>query len=115
MKNERQTTDYFKDILYAMDKVGEFTGDLTYWQFIEDEKTQFAVIRAIEVIGEATKNIPESIKTEYPSIPWRNIAGMRDKMIHAYFGIDMDILWKTATEEIPQIEPQIMQILHKIE
>lgn len=114
MKRDRQTTDYLNDILYAMSKVDEFTSGLTYEQFTEDEKTQFAVIRAIEVIGEATKNIPDPIKTNYTSIPWRNISGMRDKLIHAYFGVDMEILWKTATKEIPIIEPQIKQILDEI-
>lgn len=115
MKNERQTTDHIQDILYAMKKVDEFTNGLTYDQFIEDEKTQFAVIRAIEVIGEATKNVPDSIKNTYPSIPWRSIAVMRDKLIHAYFGIDMEILWKTATEEVPEIEPKIRTILRNID
>jgi uncharacterized protein with HEPN domain len=114
MKKERQTTGYLNDILYAISKVDEFTGGLTYEQFIEDEKTQFAVIRAIEVIGEATKNIPDIIKASHTSVPWRNISGMRDKLIHAYFGIDMDILWKTVTKEVPVIEPKIRQILDEL-
>lgn len=114
MKKGRQSTDYVNDILYAIRKIDEFTNGLTYEEFLEDEKTQFAVIRAIEVIGEATKNIPDSVKANYTSIPWRNISGMRDKLIHAYFGIDMDILWKTATEEIPVIEPKIKQIADEL-
>ncbi|AFV24469.1 hypothetical protein Mpsy_2265 [Methanolobus psychrophilus R15] len=115
MKNERKATDYLQDMLYAIKKVDDFTSDLTYDQFVEDEKTQFAVIRAIEVIGEAAKNIPDPIKNKHPSIPWRNIAGMRDKLIHAYFGIDMEILWKAATIEVPKIEPKIRKIFDSLE
>lgn len=114
MKKGRQTTDYLNDILYAISKLDDFIQGLTYEQFMEDEKTQFAVIRAIEVIGEATKNIPDSIKANHTSVPWRNISGMRDKLIHAYFGIDMDILWKTVTKEVPTIEPKIRQMLEEL-
>ena len=114
MKKERQTTDHLNDILYAISKVDEFIGGLTYEQFLEDEKTQFAVIRAIEVMGEATKNIPDPFKASHSSVPWRNISGMRDKLIHAYFGIDMDILWKTVTKEVPVIEPKIRQMLDEL-
>ncbi|MDP2215785.1 MAG: DUF86 domain-containing protein [Methanolobus sp.] len=115
MKNERKATDYLQDILYAIKKVDDFTSDLTYDQFVEDEKTQFAVIRAIEVIGEAAKNIPDPVKNKHLSIPWRNITGMRDKLIHAYFGVDMEILWKAATIEVPGIEPKIRKILDSLE
>ena len=75
-----------------------------YDEFVCDRKTVNAVVRSIEIIGEATKNIPESLKNKHPQIPWKKMSGMRDKLIHEYFGIDISILWEVATKEIPIIE-----------
>ncbi len=82
---KREIGDYIQDISDAMNKAMEFVEGMEYEDFICDDKTIFAVIRAIEVIGEAVKNIPEDVKKDYPEIPWREMAGMRDKLI-------MDIL-----------------------
>jgi uncharacterized protein with HEPN domain len=73
------------------------------------------VIRAIEVIGEAVKNIPDDVKKRYPDIPWRNIAGMRDKLIHGYFGVDLKRVWKTITKEIPPLKPIFEKMLTDFE
>jgi uncharacterized protein with HEPN domain len=87
---------------------------MTLEEFKQDKKTIFAVTRAIEIIGEATKQIPSTIREEYPQIPWRSIAGMRDKMIHQYFGINLQVLWDTVEQDLPPLKPTIKEILNEI-
>jgi len=88
---------------------------MTFKDFKDDDKTIFAVIRALEVIGEASKKIPKSIRNKYPQIPWREITGMRDKLIHEYFGVNLKVVWDTVKKDIPHIKPLINEILKKME
>jgi uncharacterized protein with HEPN domain len=82
---------------------------------LKDEKTQYAVIRAIEIIGEASKKRPKSLKNKYSTIPWREISGMRDKLIHDYFGVNQKVIWKTVKEDLPVLKKQIIGILNENE
>jgi len=107
----REYLDYVQDILDSINDAGKFVEGMTFDNFMYDKKTTNAVIRNIEVIGEATKNIPETIRKKYPSIPWKKMAGMRDKLIHEYSGVDIETVWKTATEDLFQIRPLIKQLL----
>lgn len=112
---KRDAADYLKDILEAIDEVETFIDDLTYDEFIKDRKTLNAVVRSIEVIGEATKNIPESLRARYKELPWREMAGMRDKLIHGYFGIDTETICKAAKTNIPALKQPIQKILKEQE
>jgi uncharacterized protein with HEPN domain len=106
---------YIKDILQNMEDAEMFISGQTYDDFVLDKKTVNAVIRSIEVIGEAAKNIPEGIPEKYPTIPWKEMAGMRDKVIHFYFGVDLELVWISVKESIPSIRPLLEDILQELE
>ncbi len=108
---EREYKDYLNDILEDMGKAQSFIGNMNYESFIKDDKTIFAVIRALEVIGEASKRVPENIKNLNPDIPWKDMSGMRDVLIHDYFGVDYETVWATVKEKIPEILPSIKNLL----
>lgn len=108
---KREYGDYIEDILDAMNKVSKFTENMNFDEFSKDDKTVFAVVRGLEIIGEAVKNIPEEIEKKYPEIPWKNIAGMRNKLIHEYFGVKLEIVWDTVKKEIPEIKPEFQKIM----
>lgn len=84
---------------------------MTYEQFLRDTKTQDAVIRNLEILGEATKGLSAQLREQYPSMPWKGMAGIRDRLIHHYFGVNLDIVWGIVTMELPTLESQIGEIL----
>lgn len=104
---------YLKDIIIACGNILSYKEGFDFNKFLKDGKTQDAVVRNIEIIGEAVKNISEELKEKYPEIEWRGIAKTRDKLIHAYFGIDLDIIWDIINVDIPQLKNQIEEVLHK--
>jgi uncharacterized protein with HEPN domain len=108
---QRDIRDYLQDILNSIDLAGAFIANMTFNEFQSDAKTTFAVIRALEIIGEATKNIPVPTREQYPEIPWKGFTGMRDKLIHAYFGVNLEVVWDTILQDLPQLRPVINQIL----
>ena len=111
----RNITLHLKDIIKFMDRAQNHVDSMDRESFLNDFKTGDAVIRCIEVIGEATKNVPESVRAQYPLIPWRDMAGMRDKLIHGYFAVDMENVWLAVTEDIPRLKPQIQEVLADVE
>lgn len=111
MSKKRRNKDFIGDIWEAMDMIGLYTKGLTYRKFLEDRKTQDAVVRNFEVIGEATKSIPGDFKTRRPEVPWKTLAGLRDKLIHFYFGIDYKIVWDIIKKELPKLKRQIEDLL----
>ncbi|MBI1742850.1 DUF86 domain-containing protein [Candidatus Acetothermia bacterium] len=106
---------YIDDILEATHKIEEYTRNLTYEQFSKDYKTIDAVIRNFTIIGEAAKHIPSSIRKKYRDIPWKDMAGMRDILVHEYFGVRVDIVWETIKKRLPQLQPLIESMLRQID
>ena len=103
---------YLQDIAESCEKVLRFTADLTLSELIQDEKTYDAVVRNLEIIGEAAKHISQDIRKQLPDIEWRKIAGMRDMLAHAYFGIDNDILWDVVQNKVIQLHKSISAFLN---
>lgn len=112
---QRQIQDYLQDILDAVSAIEQFTDGVTFEDFSQNLEKTFAVSRAIEIIGEAVKKIPPSIRDQYADIPWRDIAGMRDKLIYNYFNTDVEILWQAVIEDVPQLKIMISKILGDIQ
>ena len=108
---KREYHEYLLDIFHAIENIEKFIQEVSKNDFETDEKTIFAVIRALEIIGEAAKKIPLTIKINYKKVPWKEMAGMRDKLIHEYFGVNVKVVWKTVKEEIPRLKPLIKNIL----
>ncbi len=103
------------DIIESIEKIEKFTKNMTYEVFQNDDKTIFAVIRGLEIIGEASKKIPSTIRKNYPAIPWKLMSGMRDKLIHDYFGVNIKVIWQTAIEDVPPLKQSIKNILIDLE
>jgi uncharacterized protein with HEPN domain len=111
----RNVLVYIKDILQNMRDAEQFIQGMTYEQFVADKKTVNAILRSIEVIGEAAKRVPDDVRAQYPQIPWKEMAGMRDKVIHLYFSVDNETVWLVVKEHIPSLQPLIEQIVRDLE
>lgn len=111
MNAPRLCGDYVRDMLDAVQKAMAFVAQMTFAEFEDDEKTVFAVVRALEVAGEAAKSVPEETRQRFPRIPWRDLTGMRDKLIHGYFGVSKEIVWRTVTGDLPRLPPLLTEML----
>ena len=103
------------DALEYCEKTQRFVADISYEEFLEDEKTFLAVTRALEIIGEALKNIPERIKSKFPQVPWREIVGFRNTVAHVYFGVDPKIVWNAAKEDVKYLKTLINSIIEDLD
>ena len=111
MSRLRRDSDYLADLHEAVRRIVAYTAELSYEQFLSDLKTQDAVIRNLQVMGEAAKKLSPVVRRAHPGIPWKQMAGMRDRIVHEYFGVNYDIVWTVARDELPSLLPQIVAIL----
>jgi len=109
--SERSDLDYLRDIREAVHRIGLYTDAMTYDHFQADTKTQDAVIRNLEIVGEAAKSLSNELRAKYADLPWRGMAGVRDRLIHHYFGINLDIVWDIVTVELSVLRSKVEEIL----
>ncbi len=108
--SKRSFALYLEDIKDSIERIKKYTQRLTFDDFNKDQKTIDAVVRNLEIIGEAARNFPKEVKLKHRQIPWKEITGTRDKVIHGYFVVDTGILWKTIQEDIPRLKEQLKQM-----
>jgi len=107
----REFLDSVEDILDAMEKAEILLKGVRYERFEADFRINYAVVRALEIIGEASKRLPDELRARYPQVPWKGMAGMRDRIIHGYDNVDYQIIWDVVKKDIPRIKPHIQKIL----
>jgi uncharacterized protein with HEPN domain len=108
---KRSVQDFFEDILSAITEIESFIDGITFDEFQRKREKILAVVKLLEIIGEATKQIPDSFRLQYPQITWQSVAGMRDILIHEYWDIDVNVVWATVTEYLPDLKSVIQDIL----
>ncbi len=105
---------FLEDIILHIEKLESYTNGMTYEDFKKDDKTVSASIREIEVIGEAVKQIPKEVREQFDDLPWSLMAKMRDKLVHWYFEVDEEIVWKVIVEKLPHIKMRIQEVLQEL-
>lgn len=108
--SKRKPLLYLQDILTSLSRIDDYTKNLSLEDLNNDWKTIDAVVRNLEILGEAARNMPKEVLEKYPDVPWGNMISMRNKVIHEYFGVDPDILWKTITEDLPLLKEQVVKV-----
>lgn len=112
---ERSPRLYVVDMLRAIDKMGRFTEGLDLASFSDSEMVVDAVLRNLEVMGEAARNVPDEVRNAHPEIPWKRIVGLRNIVAHAYFGVDLENVWKIVGENVPGVRPSVEALLAELE
>ncbi|MBD3375182.1 DUF86 domain-containing protein [candidate division KSB1 bacterium] len=112
--SKRQDIDLIRDILECIKRIEMYTVNMNYGDFQKDLKTQDAVIRNLEILGEAAKSLSTIVKESHPEILWKQIAGTRDKLIHDYFGVNIDIVWGISKNDLPDLQNKIVKLLQEL-
>lgn len=111
---ERDDLPYLKHMLDAVARIESYVADVEEAEFLANTEKQDAIIRQLQVLGEAVKRLSQDLRAAYPEVPWREVAGMRDKLVHDYFGVDLSFVWVTATKDIPALKPKIRRMLAEL-
>jgi len=112
---ERPLSDFLQDILDAIADIETFTTNVDFDAFRNNREKVLAVVKSIEILGEAVKKIPDDIRSRYPQIPWKAITGMRDVLVHEYWGIDLNMVWATVQEGIPPLKTTILEMQQELQ
>jgi len=107
--------DYLRHMLAESDYIVEQSAGLQRDSFLANETLKRAFVRSVEIIGEATKHVPDDFRQQHPNFEWRSMAGMRDRLIHGYFGVDYELVWDVAVNKIPQLRDQLNNLLSELE
>ena len=113
--NERSYLMFLEDIIESIEKIEAYIGDMEYDAFIDDGKTVDAVVRNLEIIGEASKKLPDDLKDKISEVPWHRMTGLRNIIAHEYFGIDLKIIWKIVKENLPEVKPSLEKLLKELQ
>ena len=115
MKSKREYVGYLRDILDTAQKARRFVEGVDFDSFVANDEKVFAVMQALQIIGEAAKKVPKSARERYTDVPWRDVAGMRDKLIHDYFSVNLRRLWQTVQDDLPALQATIERMLADLE
>jgi uncharacterized protein with HEPN domain len=110
---DRSLSEFLQDILESIADIESFTAGVDFESFRRNREKVLAVVKSIEILGEAVKKVPNDIRSQYPQIPWRAIAGMRDVLVHEYWGIDVNVVWATVQEGLPSLKAVIVEIANR--
>jgi uncharacterized protein with HEPN domain len=113
MSAPRRDAEYLADIVEAIHRIVEYTSGLSYAQFLDDTKTQDAVLRNLQIVGEATKKLSPALRNAHSGLPWKAMAGLHDRIVHDYFGVNADVVWTVASQELPALLAQVRAILEE--
>jgi uncharacterized protein with HEPN domain len=114
MSAKRVYTDYLQDIVDHAEKAMRFVRGVSFDDFCDNEEKIFAVVKMLEIVGEAARHLPKSVRDKYASIPWKQVVGMRDKMTHEYFSVDLEVVWRTVHEDLPPLHETAKKMLEDL-
>jgi uncharacterized protein with HEPN domain len=114
MSAKRVYADYLQDIVDYAEKAMRFMQDVSFDDFGDNEEKIFAVVKTLEIIGEAARHLPKSMRDKYAAVPWKQVTGMRDKMTHEYFSVDLEVVWRTVQEDLPPLRDTAKKMMEDL-